>query len=76
MIHNILSDLEKKLSMKGNIDMHKLKERCVSNEIGSGLFDRSQSNDRNELLFDTQDDAMLYDTECGYAKMNCICKVT
>ena len=49
---------------------------CVGNKIRSGLLDRSRSGDRNGLSSDTRYDAMLHDTGCGYANMDCICKVS
>ena len=42
-------------------------------KIGSALSDRSQSSDQNGLSSDTPDDVVLYDTGCGYAKVDCIC---
>ena len=47
----------------------------VGDKIGSGLFDRIRSSDRDGLSSDTRDDAVLYDTGCGYAKVDCIYQI-
>ena len=44
----------------------------IGDKIESRLFDRSRSSDRNGLSSNTWDDAVLYDTGCVYAKMDCI----
>ena len=77
MVRGIRSDSEQRFSTKGNtISQKRTVGSRVGDKIGSGLFDRSRSGDRDGLSSDTRDDAVLYDTGCGYDKVDCICQVT